>query len=399
MGNLISAISALGAFLGGLTILIYLIGEDYFPPEINASSIGMLLAAAALVGILLTISISLYLVLAGYIYRHILVDGPKEGSNKLLSDRAIYFLLDIPAIAVSAILFLCLIIDTKSTLSFFLWILISLVLTLVVFALALEQSRRNNTDGKNKLKWWKVCAIVVVSAVLAAAPWIFILLFAVGYSLDGADDFHVWVAIAGMSVAVVVANHVIARVGKLWVLFLVPFAVLLFVFLFTRQIDLIPRMVVHALTIGDIRNATLQLDEEGCQVVSQYASVISDETNNTCSSEVVSGKSIACTLSSTTIAWRIGNEYLVDATVVTDQKNKTSSELAFKVVGLDKAVEHAEVTSANAPGKPISTAVKQAKGESVFHRYKLKLNSKFTLSSTHVLSWSAKKVSADAATK
>ena len=118
MGNLISVIATLGTFLGGLIILFYLMGESYFPSDVNASTIGLVLAAA-LVGIVLTSLFGLYLITAGYIYKHILANVFKEDSIKLLSNRAIFWLLDVPAVAVAATLFCWLIIDTKSTISFF----------------------------------------------------------------------------------------------------------------------------------------------------------------------------------------------------------------------------------------------------------------------------------------
>jgi len=390
IGNLIAVISALGAFVGGVTILIYLMGEGYFPADINAASIGLLLAAAALVGIVLTILFGLYFILPGFIYRHILADEFKEDSIKLLSDRAIILLLDVPAVAVAAIFLIWLIIGTKSTISFcFLLIFSILVLVLVLFAAPSAYPRTNNIEKGNRPKWWKAPAVVVVSAILAAIPWFLILLLAIGYSRNGADDFNVWIAIIGMSVVVVASNHVIARVEKLWALLIVSFAGLFIVLVSTQQINLIPRMVVHALTIGDIRNASLQLDEQGCQIAMQYASLIPVVTKNVPQKKTKHEKPTVCTLSSTTIAWRIGNEYLIDATDITDQKNRTKSELGFEVAEAKKA-ECVQIKPVNPQSKCKSAVVEDSEVEPTFLRFML--NSKFTLPASHVLSWEAKKV-------
>jgi hypothetical protein len=391
MGNLVAVISALGAFVGGVTILIYLMGEDYFPADINAASIGLLLAAAALVGIVLTILFGLYFILPGFIYRHILADEFKEDSIKLLSDRAIIWLLDVPAVAVAAIFLIWLIIDTKSTISFFFLLIFSfLALVIVLVAAPCAYPRTNSIEKDNIPKWRKAHVVAAVSSILAAIPWVLILLLAIGYSRNGADDFKVWTAIIGMSVVVVASNHVIARVEKLWALLIVSFAVLFVVLVLTQQINLIPRMVVHALTIGDIRNATLQLDEQGCQIAMQYASLIPDVTKNVSPKKTKHEKPAVCTLSSTTIAWRIGNEYLIDATDTTDQKNKTKSEVGFEVVGKAKKAECVQIKPVNKQDRCKSTVIEDTDAEPTF--LKFMLNSKFTLPASHVLSWEAKKV-------
>jgi hypothetical protein len=391
MGNLISVISIFWTSLGGLTILIYLIGESYFPPDINASSIGLLLAAAALIGILLTIIFGLYFILPGFIYRHILADNFKEDSIKLLSDRAIGLLLDVPAVAVAAIFLFYLKIDTKSTLSFFsLLIFIFLVLVSVLFATACAYPRTNSIEKENRCKWWKAYFVVGVSAILAAIPWLLILQLAIGYSRNGADDFHVLFAIAGMSVVVVISNHVIARVEKMRVILIVSFAVLFVALILTRQINLIPRMVVHVLTIGDIRNAALQLDEQGCQIAMQYSSLIPDVEKNAPTKKKKHEKPAVCTLSSTTIAWRIGNEYLIDATETTDKNNKIiKSELGFEVAGKNQKAECVQSKPVSLQNKCKSPIVEDTETEPTFLRFTL--NSKFTLPASHVLSWEAKK--------
>lgn len=403
MGNLISVISAVGIFWGGLIILIYLMGESYFPADLDASSIGLLLAAAALVGIVLALLFGLYFILPGYIYRHILADEYKEDSIELLSNRAIILLLDVPAIAVVAIFLIWLM--TESATSVFLLLIFDFPVLVLLAAIYAYQCTNNiernrweyikvqfNALRASKFEWKKAHVVAVVSVILSAFPWLLILLLAIGYSRNGADDPKVWTAIIVMSIVVVVSNHVIARVEKLWALFIVPFAVLFIVFVLTQQINLIPRMVVHALTIGDIRNATLQLDEQGCQITMQYASLISDVTKNVPYKKTKYKKPTVCTLSSTTIAWRIGNEYLIDATNETDLKNTTTSELFFEVEEKDKQSETVQIQPASPSDKCKPVAVEDTEIESTFPRYTL--NSKFTLPASHVLSWEAKKIEA-----
>ena len=393
MNNIISVISAFVTFFGGLIVLIYLIGEHYYPADFNVSFIGLLFAAAALGGILLTIIFGLYFILPGFIYRHILADEFKEDSFKLLSDRAIVFFLDVPAVAVAAICLLYLKIDTKSTLSYLLLlILVIIILVSVLFATACEYSRMSIIEKEYKPKWRMIFAVVLVSLILAAIPWIFILLLAIGYGRNGADDSNVWIAIIGMSFVVVLANHVIARVEKLRLLLIVPFGALFIILVYTQQINLIPRMVVHALTIGDIRNATLQLDEQGCQITMQYASIIPDATKNAPTQKKKHEKPTVCTLSSTTIAWRIGNEYLIDATDEADKKNNTKSELGFEVAGKDKKAECVQNKPVSPKNECKSPIVEDTEIEPTFSRFTL--NSKFTLPASHVLSWEAKKVEA-----
>lgn len=399
ISNVISVVSAVGAFLGGIIILIYLMDENYFPPDMNASSIGLLLAAASIIGIVFTTLFALYFILPGYIYRNLLADWFKEDAIKFLGNRAIFYLLDLPAVVVTMLLA----ISATLTLKDFdvavlpLWLAAYGIVLLASTAVYYPTSN-SNTDMKpwrnikyqdiefkkiclTVLKWRGAYIVSTFSFIMVCVPSLFLLLLA---SLDVADTFSFVFAILAMGVVVLISNHVVAIAKAWWILLLISFVSLLFILAFSHQMTLIPRMAVHALTIGDIRNATLQLDEQGCQIAMKYSSA---------SSEVKKSKPTLCTLAPVRIVWRIGNEYWlsfneVKTKAVRQAKETTSASLSFVVDDKDLKIECSKVEVTTKLTECSSTAVdvNKLKSESL----SFEPNSKFSLPASHVLSWAVK---------
>ncbi|MGZ8257345.1 MAG: hypothetical protein ACXW1C_05130, partial [Gallionella sp.] len=170
----------------------------------------------------------------------------------------------------------------------------------------------------------------------------------------------------------------------------------------SQQWSLIPRAVVRSLSIGDIRNAIVELDEEGCRVAMRYVALAQNSSSKfddvkpaeSSSSIQLAGialinsmhdKPMICRLASTTIAWRIGNEYLIDATDITDEKYKTESKLNFLAANKFDEVK-STLNSLVAPSQQHTEA--DSKQNEFVSDLTYALNSKFSLPASHVLSWS-----------
>lgn len=429
MSNPITSITAVGLFIGGLIMLIYLGSENYFPPDINASSIGLLFGAAAIIGIGITLALGLYFILPGMAYKNLLMDvtqpsktsgGEAEVRSENSKDeewrRPLHLLrFTIPALIVTiafniwvAYLLFTELIDYR------LLILVGVVLIAIV-CLFWRRVRQEDSSGKiereevggNQNGMWfgvlkrivrwprflsrknrdiksavlfvgrllKVYSIpfgvAVFSGVLFTFPLLFILLFAGKYEENGAPDWLVMLVIFVMSILTIVANHAIARAKKWWVLPTGAVALLFFIMLTFQQWLLIPDAVVRSLSIGDIRNATLLLDEQGCEAAMRNALY---------DSSVDPKKGLAkCALSSVTVVWRIGNEYWIKSQDGGEDK-QWKSVLSF--IAVDKA------DNAKCPEMISDRNINKCKYMPEQKWFFFNSDIRFSIPAAHVLSWS-----------
>jgi hypothetical protein len=176
------------------------------------------------------------------------------------------------------------------------------------------------------------------------------------------------------------ANWAIVSAKQWWIWLLGAVALVFFIITMSGQWSLIPRGVVRALSIGDIRNVTLQLDAQGCEIASRY-------TSNDASFD--SKKSMEmCNLFPVTIAWRIGNEYWIksQAESVATPKATKPSRLSFVLVDKEDKAECSINVHVSKSKVCKSVASKADEPKSV--TLDLKPDSKFSLPASHVLSWS-----------
>lgn len=415
LSNPISFITAVGAILGGITMLIYLGSENYFPPDFNASSLGVLLGAAAIVGIAFVVAMGWTFILPGVVY------SAMEGDSDA---RSVRLLLFYPS---SVSIF-------GSLAYFYGWLAGSgcliFTLVLIVCVCVAEHQKKDVKEVRGWVKrvwssvkkwsligvlewisemWpsnkaWGELASTVVLVLLNLLPLLTILNFAIAYENDGDEASKGVLLILEMASLATLANFVIAGVKKWWAILAAAFATVFFAVTLFNQWSLIPRAVAHTLSIGDVRNATLQLNEQGCQIALKYAALEKIESLESDGKLEVIGitnknrkmilnadhairnaKPAMCTISKTTIAWRIGNEYAIDAT---DKRNGSTSSLDFTVeVEKSKFVPMLNVKSVSP-----CTNVSKANCRKIVLKIPVdltyELNSKFTMPSGHVLSWS-----------
>ncbi len=399
--NVISVLSAVGSFLGGIIILLYLMEENYFPSDINLSSIGLLFPAAALVGIIFTALFAMYFVLPGYIYRNVLADLLKKDPIQLLENHVIFLLLDLPAVVVTVFL----VIWAISGATVISWLgkaactIVLLALTAIITITLMKKMKgkwNNFKDAFNSLTRFLIdffprvirslfihsLFVFIISSLMACIPWVLLSIFAKEFSQDGATEQEFLVAVGILVVLIILANHLIALPKKWWLLFIVAPVLLILILAFTHQFAFIPRIVVHALSLGDIRNATLQLDEQGCQIAMQYSSA---------SLEFKKSKPTLCTLAPVRIVWRIGNEYWISLNEVinsqdtaTQAKAATPTSLSFAVEDKVQCPKIATENLSSCKGEAVD--VNKLKSESLL----FESNSKFSLPASHVLSWAVK---------
>lgn len=385
LGNLIKVIMAFGSLVGGLLILSYLVSEHYFPPDMTMSSIGTLLAAAAITGIFITLFLALYLVFPGIMYRYVLNNKSELRQPDLLSDRAILWLLDIPSFVVFEIFVVVLFQPNDSHFACLLGALPLCIL--MVYGSPKKQKIIQQIDDRFKcirLLKWESIIFIVVPGILASLPWLITLLLIAGYARSTSDESLVWFTFFAICFSAIFANHVIAGAKKFeWIV--AP--ILLFVILIiTQQVSLIPHAVVRTLALGNIENVTLLLDEQGCQIATQYANIAqiddaktasvakSEKGSNEDSNKLIQQKPAACSLSPVKLLWRIGNEYFVDA---------NQSQLYVPLIEKTGKNGNAVATD-GVHQRRASVDVSAAKVASQL----LTLKSKFVIPSSHVLSWS-----------
>ncbi|MDD2700573.1 MAG: hypothetical protein PHH36_04980 [Sideroxydans sp.] len=390
--HLLGTITAIGSFFGGLFMLVYMLDEKFFPAGMEASSIGLLLGAAAIVGIVVSILFGLYFIIPGYVYKNMLAEEFRKNSIDIGASPEILRLLDAPAF-VTAMFFGVYLYQASyqvpTPLSSGLWIVYFLLLILITMFCTYP---RIDSAGRERIKGRRPLFFVFfISTILAALPWLLILQFASGYSRNGADDGNVWFAILLMVLAVVSSNHIVAGAKKWWVVLLGAVVALLFAIYITQQWSLIPRGVVRLLSIGNIPNATLLLDEQGCEIAAQYT------TDQPVANP--QKKMASCKLSSVTIVWRIGNEYWIKpqgaeggnqaATSSGDAKQVLKSEKESKLQCVTE-----KYSNVNRTGKAQFTeqTIVEANDGAVCENHSkilyLNSNIKFSLPASHVLSWS-----------
>lgn len=392
--NLISVTTAVGSFLGGLLILFYFVSVQYFPSDMDVSILGMLLAAAALVGIFITTILALYFVLPGIFYRHILykelvqkgnsAQGNAE-SNKLnpLTDRAIFWLLDMPSIVVYAVVVVWLLLGWGGIQ--WRWVIGGICVGLVSLLFLWWKKKADYWSASKSVlqRVWSdksdIWYFPIVVGGISFLPLFFIFLLIAKYAEVTPDESLVWGVFIEMILIALLANHFVAGANKWWFTAIAAPVLLFLLFALTEQLGAIPQMVVRILTFGNIPNATLFLDEQGCQIASQYLQPVSrlDNEAQPLSSVVEESKkksekegsqNVECRLVSVTLNWRIGNEYLVDI------KNAQLHRL-FDETTSEKANENKKnnlVTGDKAAA--VRLMPKPAHG--------------FTIASAHVLSWS-----------
>lgn len=405
--NLLSVITTAGSFLGGLLILIYFGSIQYFPPELSLSSVSLLLAASAITGLLLTLLFALYFVFPGFCYRHLLHELWGTLQFVMLNDRAILWLLDVPMIVAIWFVTVTIIFQSNTTVQLMSWsvslmplIFVSILTGFVYSIKTIEANNVNkNTFMQSKSeKGWAVKTIVVagvtiaISGVVASFPLLFTMILTTKYEQTAHDD--VWAVFIVMCIIATVANHLVAGAKKWWILFVVAPFVLFAMLGITQQFSLIPQAVVRTLTLGNISNVTLLLDEQGCQIASQYALLAQVDDVKTVSANTstkvsnidlkkeVKEKPVVCSLSSVNLLWRIGNEYFIDANQaqlrlpLVDKGENTSGKMAKN----KKSQQQIKKVSVGI-GSKVNLSVSKA-------TYQLQtLKSRFTIPSVHVLSW------------
>lgn len=399
--NLISATAAVGSFLGGLLILLYLISVQYFPSDMDASILGMLLAAAALVGVFITTILALYFVLPGIIYRHILnkelgqkcngAQGNAE-SNKLnpLTGRAIFWLLDMPSAIVYAAVVVGLLFGWGGIQ--WCWIIGSLVVGLVLLLCLWWKKRADFWSASNSLlqiAWShksEIWYFPLMAGFISFLPLFFIFVLIRNFAEVTPNESLVWGVFIEMLFIALVANHFVAQATKWWFTAITAPVLLFLLLVLTDQLGVIPQTIVRILTFGNIPNVTIFLDEQGCQIASQYLHPVSRLDSeaqplfsvlkeNKKKSEQEDAQKVACRLVSATLNWRIGNEYLVDI------KNAQLHRLFDEPIsgkaneGKKNILVYGDKTAAvGNEGTLVQLTPKPAHG--------------FTVPSTHVLSWS-----------
>ena len=457
VSNPISVITAVGSLVGGLLILIYLVSIQYFPSDMDVSTIGFLLAGSAITGTFLTIFFALYLVLPGLVYRHVLNDAsqeksesgqrqpdissaasgdgqqqPEVGKPNLLSQSSVIWLLDIPFAVIFVLAIILFIFGWNgvqwwifflgaSPLCFFLVRLFfinskiysevsrlykdcmqligkcigSIVSKVMPLCLARITKHLIDTVTKaipldltrvTKQSIGKSIGYFVASLVTAFIPWLLILLLISQYAKESSDEESVWFAFFVMGLCVIFVNHWVVIAKKWWFLAIAAPAILLVFFAMTQQISLVPKVVVRTLAFGNMPNVTLMLDKQGCQIASQYVRAPKDladiiqptshfSKDGKKNQDEKDESSMVCRLSLVNLKWRIGNEYFVDAT---DAK-------LFPVIGKKSADDDKKIKSGNSLKQVEQVSVGP---QSVSVELPLLPASGFTISSTHVLSWS-----------
>lgn len=407
VSNLISVVTAVGSFIGGMVILIYFGSIQYFPPELDLSSISLLLAAAAVTGLLLTLLLALYFVIPGYFYRHMLHEQWRSLQSVTLSGRAIFWLLDVPTIVAIWLVTMVAIFQPNNTAQLLNWSFLLIVLILLGFGvfiktikgikpikdIALDAFQQFKRKKWESVKTTAVAAFsIVVSGGVASIPLLFTLVLVARYEQSVHDENLVWLAFVEMSLFAIFANHLIAGSKKLWVLFAVAPLVLFAMLGVTQQWSLIPEMVVRAFALGNTPNVTLRLDEQGCQIAGKYAYLIQEVPKDFSISAGKNGNitdsknqknSVTCLLSSATLLWRIGNEYFVEAEQIQYQAPRVNQ--GKKTAGKQpkqKQQQQQDKQSSSGNDKKIAEdeLIAQSQSQSMS-------KSRFTIPSIHVLSW------------
>lgn len=405
--NSIALFAIVGSLVGGLVLLFYFGHVSYFPADISMSNVGLLLAAAAMTGMFITILLALYFIIPGFVYRHIFDEKFMDHKHDWMGNRELLFLLDFPFII--AIVFVIIVFIAQLN-DHFIFLLLA-----ILFPLCVQLGGFPNQDEKGSLReqfvdWpsrikfpsfkyerlWDFIKGVIGAffvGAIALIPWIFASLLAVKYEQDVGKESDVWIVFSLIALVIIAANHIVASAKKWWFPFVVAPASLFLMLVISGQISLIPQMVVRLLALGNIPNVTLLLDEQGCQIASQYAllaqvddaKTIAVHTSTKVSSmdlkKEANQKTTVCSLSSVNLLWRIGNEYFIDANQaqlrlpLVDKKESDSSK-NFK-----NKPKHQD----NAILVPKNNAVAAGGGKATYQLQMLK--SKFTIPSAHVLSW------------
>lgn len=408
-GNLISSISAAGLFIGGLILLTYLWSEQYFPQDINSSLIVSLFSASAIIGLIFFAFICWTLFLPGMIYLVVMGEKTDTRSERLqLKNQrlegvrslwesvkgAIRYWKQRVFFIIGALLFLfalhkSLIENGVDVRSFFYFLgcltaSASLILLITCCFWLFERlgSKKNEVVWESVKEQGKQGLKMLVVLLLSIFPLLLILQFAAAYEQTSGESVKVWWLLLEMSLLVVLANWAIVSAKQWWIWLLGAVALVFFIITMSGQWSLIPRGVVRALSIGDIQNATLHLDVQGCEIARRY-------TSNDLSFD--SKKSMEmCNLSPVTIAWRIGNEYWIKShsANVTAPKTTKPSRLSFVPVDKeDKAECSINVhVSKSKVCKSVASKEDGSKPVTLPVTLDLKPDSKFSLPASHVVS-------------
>lgn len=409
LSNPITVITAAGSLIGGLLILFYLISIQYFPSNMDVSTVGFLLAGSAITGTFMTFLFALYLVLPGIFYRHVLNDQAPTGlvqapadqvqadqvqaptkQLNMLTGRAIFWFLDVPSFIVH-ILFITFLFGWNGIQREV--VIAAIIICLLSFGGSWYRKSpdfwRPSKMAINSVVTFKasVLSSFFASGFIALLPWLIIWALVSQYAQAISDINFLWAAFLVMSIIAIGANHLIAGAKEWWLLPIIASFLLFLLLAITEQFSLIPKAVVRTLAFGNMPNVTLMLDEQGCQIASQYvlapqdfvASIkpvlpASKETKN--NSDKKDESSIVCRLALVNLKWRIGNEYFIDASHAQlyslSNNNPTGNGIKTKKKELQRQIKpqvpvNKDVVSVKLP--PLST-------------------SGFTMSSAHVLSWS-----------
>lgn len=400
--NLISLAAITGSLVGGLVLLFYFVHESYFPADISMSNVGLLLAAAALTGMFFTILVALYFVCPGFVYRHIFDEKFMVDKQGWLGFREVFFLLDVPSfIAIFFAVIVFIVQPNDYSVLGEAAILLSLCVLLGCFPNRDEKAslREQFADWPSRTKWpnfkcgWdfiKAVFVIFCVGVVALIPWFFTLILAAKYEQEVGKDGSVWGVFFVMVVITIFANHLVASAKKWWFPFVIAPVVLFLMFVVPGQITLIPQMVVRFLALGNIPNVTLLLDEQGCQIASQYAllaqvddaKAIAVHTPTKVSrmdlEKEVNQKPTVCSLSSVNLLWRIGNEYFIDA---------NQAQLRLPLVDKKQTTQQPPASHQGKMAEAKKSNAVVAGGNAAYQLMVLK--SKFTMPAAHVLSWTA----------
>jgi hypothetical protein len=364
----IGALSILFFLFGGSIFLIYFASIGFFP-DLDLKTSTSLLAAAALTGAFLLFFLTLTLLAPGLQWRWISArqkskrmrpsgrqDSESDAGSEVEGEQSLLWWCWWPAVGLISFFAISVIASASPSLSAWLgkdtmrWIYIcsNVVLILLVFVPPLFFASRTREPEPTRSEKatvqpkeasgphaprlydrhrWRDGLRKAWSWCWARSEWYWPLaqsegtFFVALWFLRAAADPH------ANDVAKFLSNFISAAFMVLignWLLILLPARhvpylaalVLFFSLVYTGQLSLVPERVVRMYKFGDIRNATLVLDETGCTILAQH-----ELTANKTDAENPAGPPKTCHLPKVTIKSRLGTTYYVEV----DRSEKGSS--------------------------------------------------------------------------
>lgn len=311
--NLLSVVWTTVLVVGGVLFLGYSWAINYFPSSFDLSSTGALLAAISITGLVVTALSAFLLAIPGWFHREILCDINKSYLlNKEGKPINLILLLAMPMAIGATILW-----NWSQGYSWY-WVL----LFIVPFSISIwirSDSLGGELEKKSKKIITSLFVVILNGIVFIFTAWLIVLQFTSKFAHDYPElEMEAWGIFGGMTLLAIVVNSIIAASGKnKWIFFAFAFALLIVTLFISRQLSLVPEASMRLLQLGGVRNATLLVDQQGCQIVRRFGIIRESSKLAPPSISAIETKDLVaniaasetCLIPSVIILSRIGPEY------------------------------------------------------------------------------------------